>query len=941
MPRFLGLATLPLVLLLAAEATPQSSTYGNLEGVVRDAQGFALPGVSVTLYGAASLGAPNIATEVNGRYLFRALTPGTYNLRFEIPGFQTLVREGIIISIGTTITINATLQLAGVEESVTVTGASPTVDVKTTRVGGTFNETALQDIPSATDIWAVLAQSPGIRMRGYDVGGSHKAQQTGYETFGIRRQNRIDSDGVDTTEGRGGTGFYADYYSIEEFQVSASGADVEMTGPGASVVMTIKSGGNEFSGLFHVDYEGESMVSDNVDDELAERGFTGNPTLLLWETHADVGGPIVKDKAWFYGSYNHFKNDKVRSGIDPELATSQGIFDNYIAKLTFQAGERDKIIGYSQWARKQAPNRSLSVQRPEETVWDQDGWSWLHKAEWQRIWSGRLFSNVQVKHFGLGVDFIPNSDPATHPTRVDTATGRFSGSGGSSMPERWKPHVSAQVNYYLPSRAGSHDFKFGFEWLLDSRRRNAQTPAIEYRDNSNLGRPMNVDEIQLRNRPTLADNRDTHLDFYAQDIWTLSDRLTLSLGVRLSRQSAHYQESVLNPTLPNFFQTGSRPGRSLVTWLNAAPRLGVTYDVTGQGKTAVKAHFGRYYINLAQSLGGANPNGESFERYKFADPNENGLYDGAHELGPLVFQTSEGEGTPVNPDLTPSYADELSFSLEHEVADDTSVRLSYVYKRLANDYGVWNRAQELPLRSAGIPCGGDAFPCPLDPFTGAPLNIARVPDEAAGQQDVLYDTFPDSDMNWDTLQVAASKRFRGNFFVQGSFDYQWRDELRGASRESRSVFSADPSTTLSSGNFFWQNHSLDVPYRQDNTNWQGKLLARYVFPQGMAVSTNIRHQSGWPWAPIHRVRIPGSGTQPIFLEDIENNRSENVTVVDFRLEKVFAFAGGRRLTGMVDFYNLFNGNPEVNFILRTGRSFRNIIAALDPRAIKVGVRFQF
>ncbi len=155
------------------------------------------------------------------------------------------------------------------------------------------------------------------------------------------------------------------------------------------------------------------------------------------------------------------------------------------------------------------------------------------------------------------------------------------------------------------------------------------------------------------------------------------------------------------------------------------------------------------------------------------------------------------------------------------------------------------------------------------------------------------------------------------------------------------MFLADPVGTIRSGGGFWQNHSLDVPYRQHNTNWQGKLLARYVFPQGVAVSTNIRHQSGWPWAPIHRVRIPGSGTQPFFLEDIENNRSENVTIVDVRLEKVFAFARGQRLTGMVDFYNLFNGNPETNFNMRTGRSFRNIIAALEPRAVKVGVRYQF
>ncbi len=180
------------------------------------------------------MGESVVLTELDGSYLFRALAPGTYNLRFEMPGFSILDRLGIIVTTGTTITIDATLELAGVVESLIVTGESPTVDVKMTRVGATFNEFALHDIPSATDVWAVLAQSPGVRMRGYDVGGSHKSQQTYYESFGIREQNRVISDGVDSTEGSGGTGFYYDYYSMEEFQVSAGGADVEMTSPGAS-----------------------------------------------------------------------------------------------------------------------------------------------------------------------------------------------------------------------------------------------------------------------------------------------------------------------------------------------------------------------------------------------------------------------------------------------------------------------------------------------------------------------------------------------------------------------------------------------------------------------------------------------------------------------------------------------------------------------------------
>ena len=161
-------------------------------------------------------------------------------------------------------------------------------------------------------------------MRGFDVGGSHKSQQTEYESFGIRGQHRVLADGVDTTEGTGGTGFYFDYYSIEEFTTTAAGADVEMTSPGSLLMMTMKSGGNDFSGMFHADYEPEAFVGENIDDALAERGYTGNPNLLFFETHADLGGPIVRDRAWFYGFYNHFRIDKAVSGVDRAVATDLG-----------------------------------------------------------------------------------------------------------------------------------------------------------------------------------------------------------------------------------------------------------------------------------------------------------------------------------------------------------------------------------------------------------------------------------------------------------------------------------------------------------------------------------------------------------------------------------------------------------------------------------------
>ena len=170
-------------------------------------------------------------------------------------------------------------------------------------------------MPTATDIWAVLGQASGVRMNGFDVGGSHKSQQSGYESFGIRNQNRVLNDGVDTTEGTGGAGFYADFFANEEVAVSAAGGDVEMNSPGSAVVNTIKSGGNKFKMLNNLTYQQESSWGTTSTRTLSTRGYTGQPNIKFWEGHADLGGPIKRDKLWFYGAYNHFKIDKVISGV--------------------------------------------------------------------------------------------------------------------------------------------------------------------------------------------------------------------------------------------------------------------------------------------------------------------------------------------------------------------------------------------------------------------------------------------------------------------------------------------------------------------------------------------------------------------------------------------------------------------------------------------------
>ena len=950
-------------LLAAGTVAPAfGQTLGSIEGTVADGQGLAVPGATVTLAGEALI-APQLAvTLVDGSYRFRALGRGSYDLTFELPGFQTLVREGVVVEGSRAIRIDAVLELAAVAETVTVTGAAPVVDIRTTALVNDFGTAELQEVPSATDVWAVLGQTAGVRMRGFDVGGSHKSQQTGYESFGVRGQNRILADGVDTTEGETGTGFYFDYYSIEEFTTTAAGADVEMTSPGSLVMMTMKSGGNDFSGLFHGDYEHANFVGDNTDTDLEARGYTGNPNLLFFETHADVGGPIVRDRAWFYAFYNHFRIDKAVSGVDRSVATDLGDFDGFGGKVTIRLTDRDRIIGYTQWGLKEKPKRGLSTDVGPDSVLAQASWSWAHKAEWQRVWSDQTFMTAAYKHFGFSWPMVPQVDPGQQAPRLDTATGRLSGAGWfpgvNGAPPftfvRWKPQATATLNHYVPEFGGSHDFKVGYEFQIDSSRfgANANSGHIRYLDDSANGRPFGVDRIMLFSVPAegeiTADNRNRHHAAYIQDTWRPTGRLSLNLGVRYEQQRTYHLDAVSDPALTEFFPAGTTGGRTNVVWNTWAPRLGLTFALAP--RTVLKGHYGRYYLNLADAHEDANPASVAWIRHAFLDPNANGVYDGPAELGARLDELGatgaalREEGTPVDPDLEPEYVDEVSVSLEHEVAADTSFRVSYVRKDLSGDSGIWNAPQQAALLTGrGISCTADpGWDCPWNALSGAPLIIQRVPDDAAGVIDNRMAAFPGMHAAYDTLQVAVNRRFTGGFLLQASFDYQWRDEFRAAAGENRSPLFADPLVVGSGGHGrIWQNHSLDVDARQATTNWGSRLLARYTLPYDVGVSANVRHQSGWPYAPIQRVDIPGTGTnQPIFLTDLSENRSENVTMVDLRLDKAFNVGARSRITLMLDLYNLFNSNAVTNFSLRTGDNER-VIAALDPLAMKLGVRYQF
>jgi Carboxypeptidase regulatory-like domain/TonB dependent receptor len=954
-----ALAVMVLVLGLASPVFGQID-QGRLTGTVTDSQGAVLPGVTVTARSPALMGVRTVVSEADGSYSIAALPSGDYELTFELTGFTTFKRGNLRIGLGQILTVDAQLQVAALQESVTVSAASPVVDMQNTKVGTDFTTDKLVGVPTATDIWAVLGQAAGVRMTGFDVGGSHKSQQSGYESFGIRNQNRVLNNGIDTTEGTGAAGFYADYFANEEVAVSAAGGDVEMNTPGSAVISTIKSGGNTFKGLETIAYQPKEWVGDNIDATTRALGFTGQPNIKFWEGHWDLGGPIKRDRAWFYGAANRFVIDKIISGVDPAVATDLGKFWNYTTKETVKASQNNTFVGYLQRGLKEKPKRGLSATVSPESAQPQASWSWIYQGEWQHVATNRLFVNVKGGLFGYDFPLLTLVDAKTAPPRINNNTFITGAAWNAFDLGRQKPQVTAQSTYFVPDKAGSHDLKVGFEYLLDIAKYTLTGASGTTRYYDVNGQPDEVQFVDVGEESTLGsswrggNDRNLRYAAYFQDRWNIAGRATVTAGVRWDHQRPYYLDGVRDPLMKDvlgpssgalagqpIFRAQTTPGQTIFTRDSIAPRLGVSYDVTGSGNSVLKAFWGRYYFNYADSFTSLNPGGANYKRFRFNDLNGDRLYSGPQELGTLV-SSSGGSSTTVDPNLEKPYADELDLSFERQFWGESSARVAYIRKQTHNEF------QRVDISRLGRFTVPVTFTQTLREYVNGraetvvgqqTFNLFDLPDRPTPVNQFI--NVPEGAYNFDTVQFAFNKRFRTGLFVQTSFDYQWRDELRGGTTAGGTPINVTTSPLNSDpiGVGFFLNPYPTVPNRQETTNWQGRLMGRYVFKYDLGVATNLRVQSGYPHARIMTQALPNAGSMRFYIEPLKNNRSDTTPILDLRVDKAFPF-GRYKVSALFELFNLANSNAVTNGVLTNG-SFNQIIATLDPRVAQFGIRFDF
>jgi hypothetical protein len=966
------------LLLFVGTSTAVAQQTGEIFGRAADTSGAVLPGVTVTVSGPALIQPRVSVTSETGTYRVPELPVGTYTVTFELAGFRTLALQDIRVTIGFRAQVNGNMDLSTVQETVTVTGASPQVDTRETGTSSTFNLEQLQNIPSARDPWVMLERTPGITMDRSNVGGSQSGQQSSYISRGASTgNNKWSIDGVDITDmsATGASPIYYDFDMLEEMQITTGGADVTQQTGGVGINLVMKSGTDKFRGSARYYVTDESLQSDNITDEIrADGAGSGAPIQNIQDRGFEVGGPIKPGKAWYWGSYGSqnikvgvvgfWKTDAacgpprptdtetIRKCLETDLTT----LNNYNWKLQYVPFNNNKLTFQNTWAEKVRNARDASVTRPIETTYRQKavssdfgafGWitgpSPFWKASDQHVFSDRLLVDVMWSHLGnnFALDFHEDSLRDVQ-AAFETSNSSWSRSFQASSFLRPTNSFDITSSYFLPATAGGdHSFKFGYRW------RSAHSTALNHHGGFVDARFTNgvANSADMWRDGNAVSHLNTHA-FYLQDTYTRG-RLTLNLGFRFDRQDDYAVEATVpaNPLIPTQLPAIAFPGADAgVVWNDFSPRVGFTYDVTNDGKTIVSSSFATYYGQMAPGqlssvLAGT---GAIFVRYpwtdlngdKFVTANELDLntilsrsaaYDPAN---PTNFRTA---GT-VDPNVQNDRTREFIVGFDRQIGTQMAVGGSYIWRKYDrffwNDRLNWTSANYRSVQFTPTGCPADARCETITYFE--PSSPLPAPFQ--------YTNVPDRWRDFNGFELTFAKRMADRWSMNASYAYNdavdtWNS---GAAYE-------DPTCTVAScpgsQEYAPESGGSGIDNVFVNAKWLLKVSGTYQLPYGMNLAASVNSRQGYPFPAAIRTpnRANSGGTADVNLDPLGEVRHPALTQVDFRIDKTFN-AGRMTLRPSFDVFNLTNANTVLARRRLQASSVANDISGIiAPRVARFGI----
>jgi len=941
---WIGLLACALTVGVASRATAQGLTSGSIRGTVTDNSSGALPGVSVTASGTALQAVRTAVTDTSGEYRFTDLPVGKYTLTFELAGFRQFVREGIELSANFTATVNVVMALGSLEETVTVSGQSPVVDVTSTtravRVQGEFIADVLPGDRTMSDVMAV---TPGVQITARpDMGRGREASSGSGRVFGTTGQINPLVEGISTRQDANSPGNNPDLATAAEVQIVSVAGGASQATPGVATNVIVKSGGNDFHGRFEASGMSERFQGNNLTDELIAQGITvGDNLIMNRDLQADFGGRIIRDKLWFYGAIHDLDSEANNLGYS-EAPGADGVYgtaddipgtnwiynDNQTAKVTYQASPNYRLTGfytrYWSWVPERAGNRLNPRESLRSFSYDPVQW----KGELQGTVGSRLVFNVLSGRYSYFADYNAQPDSGGSPSRTDLTT-RLN--LGPNINQDKRPRVNWQttgsLTFFPEGRLlGQHELKVGGSlYTLSNGTGQPNGLHGNYFLTFDNGAAR---EMRTYNYPLYPENRMDEYGFYVEDSWRPASRLTLNLGLRMDYFNTFVPAQ--SKEQGQFGGAGSFDRVSVNDWVAPAPRLGVAFDVFGTGRTVIKGSFGRFNHTPGDSFAqNFNLNTVQTVNYRWRDVNGNNDYDtGEVNLnlnGPDFISISAASNNILNPDLQIPRTNQYQGTVEQELVHNAAVSFSYVYLRqsklyelvnVRRPYEVWN----VPLTRIdpgpdGVVGGGDDG----DLMTIYDYDPAYR--GAAFVQNQFHNRTSERDNTYTTIETILQKRTSNGWGGQASFSTTKFHEWRVGIVQS-------PNDRL-----FPVNESRD---------WSVKANANRDLPWGLGVSGSWILSKGVRGQRTFVFRnLPQSSTLTLPVETFGELDSPNRGLVNLRATKAWRFSGAKRIRVALDVLNLLNGAPPYAISYASGPTYGQWSEILSPRILKGGVLFEF